>query len=308
MNKATIRLLIIFVVVLVGSALLVYALLDRSSLRVSNQADRPSIPATATQTDSPVPAPAQPAPTRSSGDSFISELFGSDATEATAAQSADGGVVAMRVFLRFLLAALLATVLAFRWRRSPFTKRNPYVAQTQILLAVVAAAMMMVVGDSAARAFGIFAAASLVRFRTNIRDPKETTVLLICLGVGLASGVGRWELALILTVFALLALWILESFESGQVFRTMEVLISTRNLGQTHQVLKNLFSKHGFTSELRHLEKEDGEGENGKIVYELSIGSTVSTDRLTDEILALDAANIASLEWDQKKSTTYIYR
>ena len=58
-------------------------------------------------------------------------------------------------------------------------------------MAVVAGAMMMVVGDSAARAFGIFAAASLVRFRTNIRDPKEITVLLICLGVGLAAGVGR---------------------------------------------------------------------------------------------------------------------
>ena len=104
------------------------------------------------------------------------------------------------MLLRFLLAAFLAMLLAFRWRRGfKITQRNPYVAQTQILLAVVAAAMMMIVGDSAARAFGIFAAASLVRFRTNIRDPKETTVLLICLGVGLACGVGRLDMALILT-------------------------------------------------------------------------------------------------------------
>ena len=212
------------------------------------------------------------------------------------------------MFVRFLLSAFLAMLLAFRWRRGvSITKRNPYVAQTQILLAVVAAAMMMVVGDSAARAFGIFAAASLVRFRTNIRDPKETTVLLICLGVGLACGVGRFELALILTVFVLVALWILEHFESGQVFRSMELRVETRNLDQTHNVLKKLFERHDCSYELRQLERAAGEGENGTIVYELSLGSAATPDTLTEEILAEDSANIAALEWEQKKNLTYVY-
>ena len=121
---------------------------------------------------------------------MIGELFGSDATGLTSESIARWEATAARIGLRFALAAFLAALLAFRPRRglSPY-RRNPYVAQTQILMAVVAGGMMMVVGDSAARAFGIFAAASLVRFRTNIRDPKETTVLLVCLGVG--SGGGR---------------------------------------------------------------------------------------------------------------------
>ena len=77
---------------------------------------------------------------------------------------------------------MLSGILAFRPRADvPLFRRSLFVSQTQILLAVVAAALMMVVGDSAARAFAIFAAASLVRFRTNIRDPKEITVLLISL-------------------------------------------------------------------------------------------------------------------------------
>ena len=190
------------------------------------------------------------------------------------------------MFVRFLLAAFLAMLLAYRWRRGiSVSQRNPYVAQTQILLAVVAAAMMMIVGDSAARAFGIFAAASLVRFRTNIRDPKETTVLLICLGVGLACGVGRLDMAFILTIFVLVALAILESFESAQVFRAMEVSVETRNLDQTRKVLSRLFERHGFTSELRHLEREAGEGETGKIVYELTLSSEARTDELSEEIM-----------------------
>lgn len=306
MNKSTVRLLVVFLAVLLGSGLLVYLVLERTAAPGRNApADRPAATADQTNAASSSSSPvASPPVTNNSKGSVMDELFGLDSSVKTP----DEELVAARVLLRFLIAALLAMFLAFRWRRGlSITKRNPFVAQTQILLAVVAAAMMMIVGDSAARAFGIFAAASLVRFRTNIRDPKETTVLLICLGVGLACGVGRLDMALILTVFVLFALWILERFESAQVFRAMEVRVETRNLDQTHQMLKKLFERHGCTFELRHLQREAGEGENGTIVYELSLGSAVRTDQLTEEILAEDSKNIASLEWEQKKSQTYLY-
>jgi uncharacterized membrane protein YhiD involved in acid resistance len=132
-------------------------------------------------------------------------------------------------------------------------------------------------------------------------------VLLIGLGVGLACGVGRMDMAAILTVFALLTLWVLEHFESGQVFRTMQVTVDTRNIDQTHQMLKDVFDRHDFTTELRQLQRET-ESDNGKIVYQLIIAAGVSTDKLAEEILLADSPNITGLEWDQKKSTTYIYR
>lgn len=305
MNKQLIRILVIFVVVLVGSGLFVYLVLERAGGGQNALSDRPVTDAQPLGTGSPAAVEPVRQPNH---ESVMSEIFGIDHPGATVPQETDRAVIAARVLVRFLLAAFLALLLAFRWRRGvSVTKRNPYVAQTQILLAVVAAAMMMIVGDSAARAFGIFAAASLVRFRTNIRDPKETTVLLICLGVGLACGVGRLDMAFILTIFVLIALGILEYFESAQVFRAMEVRVETRNLDHTHQVLKRLFERHGCTFELRHLEREAGDGENGKIVYELNLGSSDRTDELSEEILAEDAEHIAGLEWEQKKSSTYIY-
>ncbi len=307
MNKQLVRLLLIFVAVLLGSGLLVYVLLERmgNGTRTS-VTERPTL--TVEQPGIATSSPGVPVRTPSNGDSVLSELFGLDPVERVETPAEHRAMVAARVLLRFVLAAFLAMLLAFRWRRGlSITMRNPYVAQTQILLAVVAAAMMMIVGDSAARAFGIFAAASLVRFRTNIRDPKETTVLLICLGVGLACGVGRLDMAFILTIFVLVALWILEHFESSQVFRAMEVRVQTRNLDQTHQVLKKLFARHGCTFELRQLERADADGGNGTIVYEVSLGSADRTDQLSEEILSEDSDNIAGLEWEQKKSSTYIY-
>jgi len=175
-------------------------------------------------------------------------------------------------------------------------------------MAVVAGGMMMVVGDSAARAFGIFAAASLVRFRTNIRDPKETTVLLVCLGVGLAAGVGRWDMAVILTLFVLLALSVLEYVEQFQVFRSMVMSVATRNVDRTNEMLKDLFARHGFDYELRQLDHPDESEPMGKIVYLVNLDPVISTSRLSDEILSADRENVDSVEWDQQESKTYLYK
>ena len=175
-------------------------------------------------------------------------------------------------------------------------------------MAVVAGGMMMVVGDSAARAFGIFAAASLVRFRTNIRDPKEITVLLVCLGVGLAAGVGRWDMAIILTLFVLLSLGVLEYFEKYQVFRSMVITVQTRDVDKADDILKRLFRRHKSDYELRELNRQDQDEPLGRLVYLVNLDPSVSTSKLSDEILSADRDNIDSVEWEQKESQTYLYK
>src|SRR6185369_8179820 len=247
MNRVTGAVLLLFIAILLGSGLLAYVLSDepRDGRAVAVPAASPAV-ATPTDQNAPRQIP------------LFGQLFGPDATGLSPASFSSWEAMSARIALRFSLAAFLASLLAFRPRRGvSVARRNPYVAQTQILMAVVAGGMMMVVGDSAARAFGIFAAASLVRFRTNIRDPKETTVLLVCLGVGLAAGVGRWDMAIILTLFVLISLTILEYFEQFQVFRSMEISVHTRKVDRTDEILKNLFHRHQFDYELRHLDRED---------------------------------------------------
>lgn len=181
-------------------------------------------------------APSDPA---NSEDSFLSRLFGSQTGSGTTRESWPWRIA--RSALSFLLATLLAAGLAFRPRRGPpLLQRNPYVAQTQILIAVVGAAMMLAVADSLARAFGIFAAASLVRFRTNISDPKEITVLLVSLSIGISAGVGRPEISITLALFVMLTLWVLERYEPALVFRAMELKVKTRHVEETDEILKGV--------------------------------------------------------------------
>ena len=213
------------------------------------------------------------------------------------------------VTVRLSLAALLAAMLAFRPRRlSHAVKRNPFVAQTQILMAVVASALMMVVGDSAARAFGIFGAASLVRFRTNIKDPKEISVLLISLAIGLATGVGRVELGIILSLFVLLLLWGLEYREPELVSRALELTVKTRNIGTTQDALLELFRKYNFDAEMRTIDRPDEKDAMGTVVYYMSVSPSASLDRVSQEILAADPKNVDSVVWDEQKNTSYFYQ
>jgi uncharacterized membrane protein YhiD involved in acid resistance len=167
---------------------------------------------------------------------------------------------------------------------------------------------MIVVADNVARAFGIFAAATMIRFRTNIRDPKEITILLVCLAIGLASGVGHWEVATALTLFVLLILWPLERYELSQVFRAMEIEVKTYNLDKTDAVLKKIFRKYGIDAELRKIDPEDKEGLPSTILYYLTLNPDISTDRLSGEIFSSDSQNIDSMQWQQKKSSSYIYQ
>src|SRR5688572_24991722 len=98
MNKATVRLLLIFLVVLMGSALLVYLVLDRVN-RPPAQVDRPAV--SQTQPDNrpevtPTPNPA------AEDNPFLAQVLGSETRPSTdPLEQGSWGVVISRIFLRF---------------------------------------------------------------------------------------------------------------------------------------------------------------------------------------------------------------
>ena len=217
-------------------------------------------------------------------------------------------ISSLEIIGRLLLAVVLSGILAFRPRKNvPLFRRSLYVSQTQILLAVVAAALMLIVGDNTARAFAIFAAVSLVRFRTNIRDPKEITVLLISLALGLAAGVGRWDLGIALCLFALTLLWMLEFNESSQSYRSMELCVKTRAPDQTQDILKKIFKRQKIDAEVREMVPADDGKPVGSITYYLNLPLNLTTDTLSDRILSADRENTEGIQWSKTKSASDIF-
>jgi uncharacterized membrane protein YhiD involved in acid resistance len=304
-----ITLMVVFLGVLLLSAFTVYFIASKSAEQRRESAIPGNSPVETTQVE-PRATPRE-APTRASEPSSVfGEIFPTPDQSTVSGRALTWAEMLGILSLRLILAAILGAVLAYRPRRRVLgLKPNPYVAQTQILLAVVASALMIIVGDNAARAFGIFAAVSVVRFRTNIRDPKEITVLLISLAIGLGTGVGRWDLALILTAFSVLLLWVLEYREREQVFRSMELKIASRNVNQTRAALLEVLRSYGFDAELRVLGQTGApEQSAGTIAYSVDFSPEITTDQISEELLARDGANVESIEWDQKKGLSYLYQ
>jgi hypothetical protein len=78
------------------------------------------------------------------------------------------------------VAALYGAALGgIRPIRRGLVPRPLHVIQAQILMAIVGAVIMIVVAESLARAFAIVGAAGLVRYRSQIDDPKDAGVLLV---------------------------------------------------------------------------------------------------------------------------------
>ena len=196
-----------------------------------------------------------------------------------------------RSFARLPLAAVLATVLAMRPRRKGTPRRQLPVIQTQIILAIVGAVVMLVVGTSIARAFGIVGAAGLVRYRARIDDPKDAGVMLSTLAVGLACGVGLWVLALFSTAFILTVLWIIESFEP-KATQLLGLTVKAKDAPALKTRIEKLLARRGLNYELRTSSPDE-------IVYDVNFPLGRKTDLLSDQILKL--SKDASVEWEPKK-------
>jgi uncharacterized membrane protein YhiD involved in acid resistance len=192
------------------------------------------------------------------------------------------------------VAAALGAALAFRPRRRGTPPRNPAVIQTQIILALVGALVMLVVGASLARAFGIVGAASLVRYRSKIDDPKDAGIMLSCLALGLASGVGIYWVAAASTVFILGVVWVLESLEPDHR-KDFLLKVTGKESAPMQQGIEKILRRNDVAYELRTSSQDD-------LTYSVNLPLTKKTDQLTNAIIALGNKDEMAVEWSDKKA------
>jgi hypothetical protein len=215
----------------------------------------------------------------------------------TTAIASDTQAELRHALIRLPLAALLGATLAMRPRRKGTPPRQAPVIQTQIILGIVGALVMLVVGTNLARAFGVVGAAGLVRYRAKVEDPKDAGVMLSTLAIGLSSGVGLYVLAVFSAAFILLALWVIESFEPA----TKKLFDLKIKMGDDTDERRQEFDKvlNKFHVDFVLLSSSDEE-----VCYELSLPLDLDRDRLTNALLKLDPDGHGAVEWTEKKPKT----
>ena len=120
------------------------------------------------------------------------------------------------VFLAMSVASLLVFVLASVYR---YTHRGTSYSQsfiiTLFLMAVSTSVVMMIIGSNIARAFSLVGALSIIRFRTAMKDARDTGYLFAAMIAGMGCGTDFYLAAIMLTAFIAVLMLILHVSDYG---------------------------------------------------------------------------------------------
>lgn len=206
-----------------------------------------------------------------------------------------GGVVSysiQNIVINLLLTFGLAFVIAWVYKK---THKGLSYSQsfvfTLVVMSVIVAMVMMVIGNSLARAFGLLGAFSIIRFRTAVKDTKDTSYIFFALAVGMAVGTGNYLIALIGTVLVLLMILTLDKFNFGSI-KNHEYLLSfivTHEAGAGSS-FESIFKKYLKNSMLLNINsKQDGKA--SEMTYHITF-----SDETKSDVFVKDLSGMAGVE------------
>jgi len=103
------------------------------------------------------------------------------------------GTDALRVLLAFVLGVFIVNI--YRWTHAGIPQKS--FTDTLIILCMLISVVMVIIGDSIARAFSLVGALSIIRFRTAIQDPRDIGFVFYALAIGMAIGAGNPSVAVL---------------------------------------------------------------------------------------------------------------
>ena len=121
------------------------------------------------------------------------------------------GSIALKLLLAFALGVVISVV--YHWTHDGIAERS--FTDTLIILCMLISVVMVVIGDSVARAFSLVGALSIIRFRTAVQDPRDIAFVFFALAVGMAVGASDPPIA-ILATFLISAIIILLHWWHGK--------------------------------------------------------------------------------------------
>jgi uncharacterized membrane protein YhiD involved in acid resistance len=150
-----------------------------------------------------------------------------------------GALSIQDIFLNFLIAVLLSVVIFVSYRLSH--AGAVYSASfniTLVKITLVTTLVMNVIGNNIALSLGMVGALSIIRYRTAIKDPRDSAYIFWCIAVGICCGVQEYLIAAIGSGFIFLFMMIFGAVKSNN-----RLLLIVRGGGNTEETVKGTVEK-----------------------------------------------------------------
>lgn len=131
------------------------------------------------------------------------------------------------------LALSMAVALLYVRLRRELPDTRPF-AQALAVAGVVSAIIVLSIGDSIARGIGLVGALTVVRFRSDLKDPRDLIFAFAALATGVAAGAHAWAVAVFGTAIFSCAFTLVSMswFAKGDTFDAMMSIRTKMGNGQ----------------------------------------------------------------------------
>ncbi len=188
------------------------------------------------------------------------------------------------ILLNFAVAFTLGMLVSWIYKK---THRGLSYSQsfmlTNIFIAVIVCMVIMVIGNNLARAFALVGALSIIRFRTVVKDTKDTAYIFWALAAGLAAGTGSYFLAIAGSTIISIMAYVLHYTNYGSLNKS-EFILQFR-ADNTNNDLKyiSIIQNYAKTSSLLHAEPS-GDGSSTKLSYDITMKDEHDQNNLSADL------------------------
>lgn len=200
------------------------------------------------------------------------------------------------LLVAYLLSQTIAAVYAWTYRGLSYSRA---VVQTLAAGGVVAAMLMLAIGDSLARGIGIVGTMALIRFRTNLRDPMDMIFVFGSFGAGIAAGTGNFATGVVGTLVFLVVVTMLRLSSFGasrQYDGVLRVRVPTG--AEAEASLVRLLQSECARFSLVTI-RETSQGKETERAYQVTLFEAGGESALLSKLAAIPGATHASLSMQE---------
>ena len=155
---------------------------------------------------------------------------------------------------------------------------------TNIFVCVIVSMVIMVIGNNLARAFALVGALSIIRFRTVVKDTKDTAFIFWSLAAGMASGTGSYFLAISGTAVISMIALVLYYTNYGSIFKSEFIIqFRSRNSAKNKKNYNKIFSEYCKSSTLLNAESS-GNGQSLKLSFDIVLKENKTYDEFIQKL------------------------
>ena len=120
----------------------------------------------------------------------------------------------IQTVLLVLLVAFLVSLIIYLTYKNTYTGvlYNPRFNVSLIMITMITTMVMVVIGSNISVSLGMVGALSIIRFRTAVKDPRDTAFIFWCVVSGLACGTQNYTIVIVGSVFICLILFLFKKY------------------------------------------------------------------------------------------------